>query len=137
MEQKISFLGTGWAFPPEFIQNKNSVKMIADEEDVRSSLEILFSTAVGERIMQPTYGCDLKKLLFEPLDRALKAYIEDLLKTAILYHEPRIQLDDVDLITVPEEGRIDIHLAYTIRTTNSRYNFVFPFYKREGTDIDR
>lgn len=111
--------------------------MIADEEDVRSSLEILFSTAVGERIMQPTYGCDLKKLLFEPLDTALKAYIADLLKTAILYHEPRIQLDDVDLVTVPEEGRIDIYLDYTVRATNSRYNYVFPFYKREGTDIDR
>jgi len=137
MDQKHSFLGTGWSFPPEFIQNKNSVKMIADEEDVRSSLEILFSTAVGERIMQPTYGCDLKKLLFEPLDTALKAYIADLLKTAILYHEPRIQLDDVELVAVPEQGRIDIYLDYTVRATNSRYNFVFPYYKREGTDIDR
>ena len=137
MEQKNPFLGTGWAFPPEFIQAKHSVKMIADEEDVRSSLEILLCTAVGERIMQPTYGCDLKKLLFEPLDTALKAYIEDMLKTAILYHEPRIRLDDVELVTIPEEGRIDIYLDYTIRTTNSRYNFVFPFYKTEGTDIDR
>lgn len=137
MDQKVPFLGTGWAFPPEFIQHKHSVKMIADEEDVHSSLEILFCTAIGERIMQPTYGCDLKKLLFEPLDTVLKAYIEDLLKTAILYHEPRIQLDAVDLVTIPEQGRIDIHLAYTIRATNSRYNFVFPFYKREGTDIDR
>ena len=137
MDQKHSFLGTGWSFPPEFIQNKNSVKMIADGEDVRSSLEILFSTAVGERIMQPTYGCDLKKLLFEPLDTALKAYIADLLKTAILYHEPRIQLDDVELVAVPEQGRIDIYLDYTVRATNSRYNFVFPYYKREGTDIDR
>lgn len=136
MDQKIPFLGTGWAFPPEFIQHKNSVKMIADEQDVHSSLEILFGTTVGERIMQPTYGCDLKKLLFEPLDTALKAYIEDLMKTAILYHEPRIQLDDVELVTVPQEGRIDIYLNYTIRATNSRYNFVFPFYKREGTEID-
>ena len=136
MDQKIPFLGTGWAFPPEFIQHKNSVKMIADEQDVHSSLEILFGTTVGERIMQPTYGCDLKKLLFEPLDTALKAYIEDLMKTAILYHEPRIQLDDVELVTVPQEGRIDIYLNYTIRATNSRYNFVFPFYKGEGTEID-
>ena len=137
MDQKIPFLGTGWAFPPEFIPNKNSVKMIADEEDVRNSLEVLLSTTIGERIMQPTYGCDLKKLLFEPLDASLKAYIEDLLQTAILYHEARIQLNGIELVTVPEAGRIDIHLDYTIRTTNSRYNFVFPFYKREGTDIDR
>jgi phage baseplate assembly protein W len=137
MNQKTPFLGTGWSFPPEFIRGQKSVKMISDEEDVRSSLEILFSTAIGERIMQPTYGCDLKKLLFEPLDTALKAYIADLLETAILYHEPRIRLDGVDLVSVPAEGRIDIYLDYTIRATNSRYNFVFPFYMREGTDIDR
>lgn len=111
------------------------MKMIAAEEDIRSSLEILLSTSIGERIMQPTYGCDLKKLLFEPLDTALKAYIEDMIKTAILYHEARIQLNGVTLTTVPLEGRIDIELDYTIRSTNSRYNFVFPFYKLEGTEV--
>jgi len=109
--------------------------MIAGEEDIRSSLEILLSTGVGERVMQPTYGADLKNLLFEPLDTGLRAYIEDLIKTAILYHEPRIRLDKVTLTAKPNEGRIDISLDYTIRSTNSRYNFVYPFYQREGTEV--
>jgi len=135
MSEQIPFLGRGWGFPPEFSKSTSSVKMIADEEDVRSSLEVLLCTSIGERIMQPTYGCDLKKLLFEPLDTALQAYIRDLIKTAILYHEPRIRLDDVTLTTVPDEGRLDIRLDYTIRTTNSRYNFVYPFYLQEGTEI--
>jgi phage baseplate assembly protein W len=137
MADNIPFLGQGWAFPPEFTRGDHSVKMIADEEDIRSSLEILFCTGIGERIMQPTYGCDLKKLLFEPLDTGLKAYVEDLITTAILYHEPRIRLDDVTLTAMPNEGRIDIVLDYTIRTSNSRYNFVYPFYLREGTEIGR
>lgn len=131
----MPFLGRGWGFPPEFNKDTNSVKMIASEEEVRSSLEILLCTSIGERIMQPTYGCDLKKLLFEPLDTALEAYVRDLIKTAILYHEPRIRLDDVSLKSLPNEGRIDIRLDYTIRTTNSRYNFVYPFYRQEGTEI--
>ena len=135
MAVNIPFLGQGWGFPPEFTRSGHSVKMTADEADIRSSLEILLSTSIGERIMQPTYGCDLKKLLFEPLDTALKAYIEDLIKTAILYHEARIRLDNVTLTTVPNEGRIDICLDYTIRTTNSRYNFVYPFYLQEGTEV--
>jgi phage baseplate assembly protein W len=135
MAVNIPFLGQGWGFPPEFTKSSHSVKMTADEADVRSSLEILLSTSIGERIMQPAYGCDLKKLLFEPLDTALKAYIEDLIKTAILYHEARIRLDNVTLTAVPDEGRIDICLDYTIRTTNSRYNFVYPFYKEEGSEV--
>ncbi len=109
--------------------------MIADEEDIRSSLEILLSTGIGERIMQPAYGCDLKRLLFEPLDTSLKAYMKDLIETAILYHEPRIRLDDIALEARPDQGMIEIMLDYTIRTTNSRYNYVYPFYLNEGINI--
>ena len=135
MSEKVDFLGTGWGFPPTFEKGGKTVVMISDEEDINSSLEILLSTSIGERIMQPTYGCDLRRLLFEPLDTALKAYIKDLIRTAILYHEPRIKMDNLYLETKPEEGIIEITVEYTIRTTNSRYNFVFPFYVEEGTNI--
>lgn len=136
MSTNIPFLGTGWGFPPTFEKDIKSVVMISDEEDIRSSLEILLSTSIGERLMQPTYGCDLKRLLFEPLDTSLKAYIKDLIKTAILYHEPRIRLDDISLEAKPNQGLLEITLEYTIRTTNSRYNFVYPFYVYEGIDIN-
>ena len=135
MNASDSFLGTGWGFPPAFVKGKNTVKTTSDVEDIQSSLEILLSTGIGERVMQPTYGCDLKKLLFEPLDTSLKAYMKNLIKNAILYHEPRIKLNDVVLEDKPLEGLIEITLEYTIRTTNSRYNYVYPFYKNEGTNI--
>ena len=48
MEGKIPFLGSGWGFPPIFDKNKRSVRMISDEEDISSSLEILLSTSIGE-----------------------------------------------------------------------------------------
>ncbi len=60
MANDIPFLGQGWGFPPEFTRSSHSVKMIAGEEDIRSSLEILLSTSIGERVMQPAYGADLK-----------------------------------------------------------------------------
>lgn len=137
MSSKIPFLGTGWGFPPTFDKASRSVGLLSDEADIDSSLEILLSTSLGERIMQPTYGCDLKPLIFEPLDTSLKAYIRDLIRTAILYHESRIRLDDITLETQPQEGRIDITLEYTVRTTNSRFNFVYPFYLNEGTVRNR
>lgn len=135
MADKAEFLGTGWGFPPTFEKDTGSVGMISDEEDINSSLEILLGTSIGERLMQPTYGCDLKRLLFEPVDTSLKAYIQELIRTAILYHEPRIKPDKVNLAARPEEGVIEITLEYTVRTTNSRYNYVYPFYINEGTNI--
>lgn len=130
-----SFLGTGWAFPPTFTKGPQSVVMVSDEDDIHQSLEILLTTSVGERFLRPEYGCDLRRYLFEPLDDGLVAYIRDLVNNAILYHEPRIRLTDLTLTTQADEGTLLIELEYVIRTTNSRQNFVFPFYKDEGTDV--
>ncbi|MDX8339933.1 GPW/gp25 family protein [Draconibacterium sp. IB214405] len=131
-----SFLGTGWSFPPEFQKETKGVKMLQDEEDIKSSLEILLSTRLGERIMVPDYGCNLDELLFKPLNITVKTYVIDLIKTAILYHEPRI---DARKITIDQSnelnGELLINIEYIIRATNSRKNMVFPFYKGEGTEL--
>lgn len=131
-----TFLGTGWSFPPAFDKNLNKVAMLSDEEDIRSSLHILLTTRLGERVMQPTYGCNLDTLVFESLTSTFKSYIRDLVKTAILYHEPRIKLNKIELDDSRDlEGVILISVDYTVRTTNTRFNYVFPYYKNEGTDI--
>jgi phage baseplate assembly protein W len=131
-----SFLGTGWNFPPSFEKSTGEVNMLRDEEDIQSSLHILLTTRIGERVMQPTYGCNLDELVFESLSSTFKSFIRDLVKTAILYHEPRIKLNKVDLDDSRDlEGVILISIDYTVRTTNTRFNYVFPYYKNEGTDI--
>lgn len=136
MENKTSFLGTGWSFPPEFDKDRKSVLMTSDEEDINRSLEILLSTRLGERIMVPNYGCNLDELLFEPLNLTLKTYVIELIRTAILYHEPRIDVSNIDISESSElKGEFLISIEYLVRATNARANLVFPFYKVEGTDI--
>jgi len=138
MSIKKSFLGTGWAFPPQFDRQAALVSMISDEEDIRSSLEILLSTRPGERVMQPRYGCNLDELLFEPLTTTFKTYMKDLIATAILYFEPRIEVNKIDMDETNElDGKVIISIEYTIRSTNSRFNFVFPYYKTEGTEVKK
>ena len=110
--------------------------MLSDAEDIESSLQILLSTRPGERVMLPKYGCNLDEMIFEPLTTTFKTYMKDLIKTAILYFEPRIDVNNIDLDDTGElEGRILISVDYTIRSTNSRFNFVYPYYKKEGTEI--
>ncbi len=136
MEATKSFLGRGWSFPPEFSKESRSVKMLEDEADIKSSLEILLSTRLGERIMVPGYGCNLEELLFSPLNLTLKTYVIDLIKTAILYHEPRIDVKKIDIDPADElNGVLLINIDYIIRSTNSRMNMVFPFYKEEGNEL--
>ena len=136
METTKSFLGRGWSFPPEFNRGIKAAKMLDDEADIKSSLEILLSTRKGERIMVPGYGCNLDELLFKPLDLSLKTYVIDLIKTAILYHEPRIDVKKIEIDPSEEiNGVLLIKLEYMVRTTNSRKNMVFPFYQEEGNEL--
>jgi len=127
-----SFFGTGWDFPPTFLKGKNGVLMTSDQEDIEKSLHILLTTGIGERIMQPRYGCNMDRLLFEPLDTTMQAYMEDIVRTAVLYFEPRIILNSVVLVPLTQEGRIDIMVDYLITGNNSRYNFVYPYFLDEG-----
>ena len=133
-----SFLGTGWSFPPRFDAASGDVEMVSEETDIRQSLYIILTTIPGERVMWPTFGCDIFGQVFARIDTTTETYMRGLITDAILYYEPRITLEEV-LFTEDEqlEGRLYIDLTYTIRKTNSRSNVVFPFYLREGTNISQ
>lgn len=135
MEQK-DFLGKGWSFPPAFDLNKKQVCMVEDEEDISQSLEILLSTHLGERVLLKEYGCGIHTMSFENITVTLLTKMKAIIKKAILLYEPRIDLEKI-FFTSPTsgEGIVNIEIQYRIRTTNSRFNFVYPFYVKEGTHV--
>jgi len=106
--------------------------MTSGLEDINKSLEIIFTTALGERIMNPTFGCSLEEMVFESMNTQRITYIENLIKTAILYHEPRIDAGVIEVRPDQADGVLWIHINYKVRTSNSRFNFVFPFYLNES-----
>lgn len=135
----LAFLGRGWSFPPTFDRVVGGVQMLEHEADIASSLVILLTTAAGERIMVPQYGCNLDELAFENIDTRMRTLMADKIESAILYHEPRITLERVEVMDDPVamlEGRVLIGVTYRVKSTNSRFNFVFPYYRDEGTDIN-
>ncbi len=137
--ERAGFLGRGWTFPPTFDRAVGGVRMLEGEEDIVSSLHVLLGTARGERMMVPQYGCTMDELAFEGLDTRTRTLMADKIATAILYHESRIDLESVHLEEDPDdilEGRVLIRVAYRVKATNARFNFVVPFYRREGTDIN-
>jgi len=127
-----SFLGTGWSFPPAFRRGGADVEMAAGSEDIHQSLQILLSTRLGERVLQPEFGCDLTDILFEEIDQGLVNTLTSLISDAILVFEPRISLDNLDVSeSADEPGLLLIQIEYTVSSTNSRFNMVYPFYLNE------
>lgn len=129
-------LGTGWGFPPQFTRHAKQPHMVSADDDIEQALKILFSTVPGERVMQPDFGCGLKTLVFENISESTITQIKEIVRLAILFHEPRIDLEAIDVVIEDEPGGIiEIELSYTVRGTNSRRNMVYPFYYLEGTNL--
>lgn len=136
-QTNTSILGTGWSFPPTFNKLSLTVDMVSDYKDIQESLMILLGTTPGERLMNPKYGCNLKKFVFEKIDATLITEINDCIAQAIAHFEPRVQFIEATLMEEANlEGRIHINISYSVIITNTRHNIVFPFYMMEGTNVD-
>lgn len=132
MTNENSFLGRGWSFPPAFDPFEKEVKMLEAEDDIQSSIQIILSTELGERVLLPGFGWKRDRWLFESLGTTTASAMQKEIETALLIYEPRINLNKVQLAPDPNElGRVNILIEYIVRATNTRYNLVFPFYLTE------
>lgn len=138
MQEKIdrSFLGRGWGFPPTFRRQLQGVQMLEGEDDIRSSIIIILSTVTGERVMLPNFGCNLRPYIFEQMTEANKAMIQNIVFEALTYHEPRIIVGELSSTVDQNLGILNVTIPYTIIATNTRYNYVYPFYMSEATNIE-
>jgi uncharacterized protein len=137
-DQSKAFMGRGWEFPIHFDPGTGAVRMLSDEEDIHNSLDVLFATAVGERIMRPDYGSELDSFVFTPLNKSVITYMKAIISDAILFYEARIITEDIRIEPAKDrDGVLEIEITYRVSATNNRYNYVYPFYKKEGTNLHR
>ncbi|MCL6350639.1 GPW/gp25 family protein [Pectobacterium polaris] len=130
-----AFLGTGWAFPPSFNGPNHNAVMSSDIQDIEQSLTILLSTTPGERPMVPDFGCRINQFVFEELTQTVLTQLESEIRYAILFFESRINVEDVHFLPEPISGKLLVQIDYSVITTNTRSNMVYPFYLNEGTLI--
>ena len=128
MPQK--FLGTGWAFPIK-VNSRGGLSYSQHEKDIEESIYIILATSKGERIMRPDFGCGIHDFVFSPADEFTMQSIKKRVEEAHRDWEPRIDLMGVDVSPV-ERNRLIINIEYRVRSTNTFYNLVYPFYLEEG-----
>ncbi|WP_421658672.1 GPW/gp25 family protein [Leptothermofonsia sp. ETS-13] len=122
------FLGVGWTSPVSLNSN-GQVEMAHYEEAVRQSIWMILSTAHGERLMRPDFGCGIHDLVFALNSAATIGQLSNAVNQALIQWEPRIDLLSVDVFPdLDLPGRLLIQINYQVRTTNNRFNLVYPFY---------
>ncbi len=123
-----SFLGTGWKFPMG-LDESSGIAMAHDEETIRQSIWMILTTAPGERVMRPDFGCGIHDLVFAPNTPGTAGQVIAEVHQALVRWEPRIDVLDVD--AEPDDTQPNlllIAISYQVRTTNNRFNLVYPFY---------
>ena len=81
------------------------------------SIRIILSTRQGERVMRPTFGCELGSLVFAPNTASTAALARFYVEDALRRWEPRIEVLDVTVTNDPGEGRLLVDLIYRLRAT--------------------
>jgi phage baseplate assembly protein W len=132
--QQKAFLGVGWAYPVGIDPVTGLTATAAYENDVLQSLKIILTTARGERVMRPDFGCGIYDLAFAVIDRATLTRVESEVRDSIMKYEARVEL--INVVVDPSQaadGMLRIEVEYRIRRTNQVGNLVYPFYFREGS----
>lgn len=129
------FMGRGLKFPLQIDPKTGKVAMVSEEEDIAESIGIIINTVQGERVMRPDFGSNVLDYTFSSASDSLRQSLAFDLREQLGYLEPRI--DDIAVRcrdTNELEGAIVIEISYRVRSTNNRYNRVYPFYRTEGSE---
>lgn len=122
------FLGAGWQFPAG-VDAGGQIALAPGDESIRQAIWIILGTAPGERVMRPDFGCGIHDLVFAVNSAGTAGQAASLVRQALVRWEPRI--DVLDVTAAPDAADptlLLIEIAYQVRTTNSRFNLVYPFY---------
>jgi len=88
---------------------------LKNEKAVTQAIKNIILTKFGEKLMDPSIGCDVHSMLFEPLDVFSAMEIQSKIEAAIANYEPRIQIISVEVKTIDNElGEILVDLVFRI-----------------------
>ncbi|MCE3201745.1 GPW/gp25 family protein [Paenibacillus sonchi] len=122
----VDFLGRGWKYP--FAVHRGSINSSDGEDSIRESILLILSTARGERVMRPDFGCRLNELVFSPNTMSTATLLRSFIEEALQNWEPRIEVDDITVTPRSDQSQLEVSIDYSIRASNSKYNLVYPFF---------
>ncbi|MFT4658696.1 MAG: phage baseplate assembly protein W [Candidatus Aldehydirespiratoraceae bacterium] len=128
MSDASEFIGRGISFPMR-VDQSGSIATTSGAGDIDSSILMVLTTAPGERLMRPAFGCKIWQLLFEPINANTLGLMSEAVREAVARWEPRVKIENIRVEPDPGAvGAVKIYLDYVVQTTNDRRNLVYPFY---------
>lgn len=96
----------------------------ADLDLIKRDLANNFYTRKGERLMNPTFGCIIWDMLFEPMTSDnIKAILDDC--TTIVTNDGRVTINSINLIEYDNGIQLQMDLYYTKLNTVDQFSLNF------------
>lgn len=95
-------------------QYLNDIAVLYDLEAVKNSIVTAFSTSPGQKILNPTYGVDLRQYLFEVIDNFIAMIIQDDIRTKLPEMEPRITVVNVSVVGNADDQTYSVFLQINV-----------------------
>ena len=96
----------------------DDVVVSRDASAIKQAIVNLLLTNKGERLMNPNYGSDIRRYLFEPLDYGTANQIKGNIRDTIERFEPRISVIRLKASPNYDDNGFDITMTYSIRGTD-------------------
>lgn len=120
-------IGSGWSFPVRLTPG-GSVRLVSGVEEIEAAIRMILTTAPGERVMRPDFGCAMWEQVFAPVNPNTLGLVEQNVREALARWEPRIGVDSVTATPEEDNSVVRIQVDYHVKATNDHRNLVFPFY---------
>jgi len=130
-----SFLGRGLQYPLR-VNAFGGMSMSEGADNIEEGVQCIIGTAVGERVMRPSFGCRIHDFVFHPNSPSTAGMVSFYVREALTKWEPRIMNVSVQAFPDPNnENVMLVDVNYKIRSTNDDRNYVYPFYLRREQDL--
>jgi phage baseplate assembly protein W len=121
--------------------SKNSINgkdIVADNDEaaIRNSITNILNTRQGQRFLIPTFGCNLLKYIGMPVSTTIGKMIGTEIQNAITKWEPRVRIDQITVVSKPDENEYDITVNIAIPALKKRdINIIGTFTSQGILDI--
>lgn len=114
-----------------YTENYRDIKVSYDEFAIRNSLINIFNTIPGQRILLPLFGCNLIGYVFKPVTELIGRQIGSEILRAIELWEPRVDVNNINVVGDPDIHQYDIEISLTIPLLKIKTNLT-GVLSREG-----
>jgi phage baseplate assembly protein W len=131
-KKQNAFFGVGLQQPFKINPSTGKTGLVSGVDNIEQSIRAILSTKPGERLYHKDFGVDLSALIFEPQSSATLKSVEEKIISGLMQFQTMIIVDSVGFELNATEGLINVDVSFTIRTTNTRGNYVYPYYIKEA-----